>query len=53
MAENENKSDGISPHLASPVGEVRWGLMSFNQSNLFLPLGKVRMGCTKIPPTLS
>ena len=34
-------------------GEVRWGLMSFNQSNLFLPLGKVRMGCTKIPPTLS
>ena len=26
-------------------GEVRWGLMSFNQTNLFLPFGKVRMGC--------
>ena len=39
-------SDGLG-------GEVRWGLMSFNQSNPFLPLGKVRMGCTKIPPTLS
>ena len=29
----------------SPTGEARWGLMSFSQSNLFLPLGKVRMGC--------
>ncbi|WP_337582380.1 hypothetical protein, partial [Prevotella pectinovora] len=28
----------------SPTGEVRWGLMVICRSNLFLPLGKVRMG---------
>ena len=28
----------------SPTGEARWGLMTISRSNLFLPLGKVRMG---------
>ena len=30
MAENENKSDGISPHLASPVGEGQILLLLIN-----------------------
>ncbi|WP_278841085.1 hypothetical protein, partial [Prevotella pectinovora] len=33
---------GICP---SPTGEVRWGLKFIRRSNLFLPFGKVRMGC--------
>ncbi len=32
---------GICP---SPSGEARWGLKFIRRSNLFLPLGKVRMG---------
>ena len=39
---NNNIANGICP---SPSGEVRWGLKINWQSNLFLPLGKVRMGC--------
>ena|GEM_PF-5949587 len=30
MAENGNKSDGISPHLASPVGEGQILLLLIN-----------------------
>ena len=39
-------SDGLG-------GEARRALRSLNQSNMFLPLGKARTGCPKIPPTLS
>ena len=40
---------GICP---SPTGEDRWGLMSFNQNNLFLHLGKVTMFCQRLLQTI-